>query len=160
MLTLERTVAYLDSWSGVSLAWAGIFEVLKGLGVGTFSGPSVGSLKGDCSGVEDEEVFELVAASLLDVEWNESMDEAALEVGCAFDSDGGVKLSSAVFSLRVPLTATVGFGFSELATSAMVNQSMFCRCSILPFVSSRETRLDKMPERRKERKRNGGETTL
>lgn len=123
--TLERTVTYFDSWSGVSLVCAGIFEAENGFGIGTFRGPSVGSLKGSSSGVEEEEVFELVAGSLFDAEWKDSADwnEAALEVGCAFESEGGVKASSLLFSVREPLSATVGFGFSELATSAMMYKS-------------------------------------
>lgn len=114
--TLERTVAYLDSWSPVSFVGCGTLEVGKGFGIGTFSGPSVGSLNGCSSGGSQLEVLELVARSP-DVEWEDSADwkDAALEVGCALESEGGSKLSSAAFSLSVPLTATVGFGLSGLA---------------------------------------------
>ena len=59
--TLERTVAYLDSWSPVSFVGEGILEVEKGLGIGILRGPSVGSLKGSSS--SELEVLEEVARS-------------------------------------------------------------------------------------------------
>lgn len=126
-------MAYFDSWSGVSLTCAGIFEVEIGFGIGAFRGPSVGSLKGSSSGVDDDEVFELVAGSSFDAECEDSADwkEAALEVGCAFVSECGVRVSSAVFSVREPLSATVGFAFFVFATSAMMSESsLLRRCSL------------------------------